>query len=55
MTAEHPERDPDDAGHSDAEVRRALERAEAEAAEHNGDYAAGMRNARLIIEEALLG
>jgi|GEM_PF-5577945 len=53
-TAEHPEREPDD-GHSDADVRRALKRVEAAAADHAGDYAAGERNARRIIEEALLG
>jgi len=55
MTVEHPERDRDDVGHSDAEIRRALEQADAAAGEQTGDYAAGMRNARLIIEEALLG
>ncbi|QLH77465.1 hypothetical protein HZS55_15925 [Halosimplex rubrum] len=54
-TAEHPEREPADAGYSDAEIRRALEQADVEAGDQTGDYAAGMRHARLIIEEALLG
>ncbi|WP_167837302.1 hypothetical protein [Halosimplex halophilum] len=54
MTAEHPER-PVDGGHSDADIRRALEQIDAEAAEHNGDYAAGIRLGRLIAEEELLG
>jgi len=35
-------------------VRRALQRVEAEAAEHNAEYAAGMRNARLLVERDLL-
>lgn len=49
MTAEHPEDWSPRASRVD--VRRALERIDAEASEHTTDYAAGMRHARLIIEE----
>jgi len=51
-TAEHPEEPPAEFTRED--IRRALAKVEAEAAEHYGDYAAGERNARRIIEEALL-
>jgi hypothetical protein len=54
MTAEHPEQERD-AGHFDAEVRRALELVDAAAADEPTEKAANMREARLIIEEELLG
>lgn len=45
----------DDVGHSDADVRRALEEVDAEASKQNAERGAAMREARLIVEEALLG
>lgn len=36
------------------ELRRALQRVELKAADHNSEYAAGMRHGRLIVEEELL-
>jgi hypothetical protein len=39
---------------SKEELRRALQRVEAKATEHNAEYAAGMRHARLLVEEDLL-
>lgn len=51
MTAEHPE-DWQPAVDAD-EIRRVCERIEAEAATHHADYAAGMREARRIIETEL--
>ena len=53
MTAEHPE-DWDPPDYTREELRRALQRVEAQAADHNAEYAAGMRHARLIVEEDLL-
>ena len=49
MTAENPEGwqpkvDPDD-------LDAALDDVEQEASDHNAEYAAGMRHARLIVEE----
>ncbi|MDS0284724.1 hypothetical protein [Haloarcula onubensis] len=37
------------------DVRAALSAVESEAADHGGDYRAGMRNARSILESELLG
>jgi len=37
------------------DVRAALSAVEQEAGEHGGDYRAGMRNARSILESELLG
>lgn len=52
MTAEHPEGWTPRVSRED--LRRALEKVDAEAGEHTTDYAAGMRHARLIVEEELL-
>lgn len=49
MTAEHPEGWTPDPDRDDLD--RALERIEREAGQREGNYAAGMRAARLIVEE----
>jgi hypothetical protein len=36
-------------------IRSALSKVDREAANHGADYASGMRNARLILEQELLG
>ena len=51
MTAEHPEDWSADVDEDD--LRAALAAVENEASDHNAEYAAGMRNARLIVEEEL--
>lgn len=40
---------------SEEEVRSALSKVDREASDHSADYASGMRNARLILEQELLG
>ena len=52
MTGEAPEGWRPDAGDG---ADRALERLTREAADHGGDYAAGMREARRIVEDEPLG
>jgi len=53
MTGEHPE---DWSAPVDQEdIAAAIEAIDAEAADHNAEYAAGMRRARTIIEEKLEG
>jgi hypothetical protein len=52
MTEEHPEDWSRRISRDD--VREALAEIDAKANEQYGDYAAGMRNARLVFEEALL-
>lgn len=53
MTAENPE------GvrgtFSESEVRAALSEVDIQAGDHGGDYAAGMREGRRIVETRLLG
>jgi len=53
MTADHPE---DWSRRSSREaINRALNRIDAEAGEHNAEYAAGICHARLLLEKELKG
>lgn len=53
MTAENPEDYSPPVREED--VRAVLREVESEAADHGGDYSAGMREARRIVETRLLG